>query len=121
MNFLALGCLFAGTSVALGAFGAHGLKSILSQESLQTFEVGVRYQMYHSLALIGIGILSKTFPNLNFQIEGIGMLVGILFFSGSLYGLAMGGPRILGPITPLGGSLWLISWGLLTWKCWQQT
>ena len=99
-------------SVVLGAFGAHALKAILSPEQLQSFETGVRYQMYSGLALLLIGFNSdqlqiKSFYWLN--------LIGIILFSGSIYLLALQTQlgmslKFLGPITPLGGSLIIISW-----------
>lgn len=99
-------------SVVLGAFGAHALKAILSPEQLQSFETGVRYQMYSGLALLLLGFNAdqlqiKAFYWLN--------LIGIILFSGSIYLLALQTQlgmslKFLGPVTPLGGSLIIISW-----------
>jgi uncharacterized membrane protein YgdD (TMEM256/DUF423 family) len=98
-------------AVGLGAFAAHGLRDRLTPEMLSVFHTGVQYQMYHSLALIGVVILAKVLGvNVWLQASGWLFLTGILLFSGSLYVLALGGPRILGPITPLGGLFFLLGW-----------
>lgn len=98
-------------AVGLGAFAAHGLRDRLTPEMLSVFHTGVQYQMYHSLALIGVVILAKVLGvNVWLQASGWLFLAGILLFSGSLYVLALGGPRILGPITPLGGLFFLLGW-----------
>lgn len=98
-------------AVALGAFAAHGLKNRLAPELLSAFQTGVQYQMYHALALLGIAILIKLYgSNSWLQISGSFLLLGIVLFCGSLYGLAFNGPRWLGPITPLGGLCFLLGW-----------
>lgn len=98
-------------AVGLGAFAAHGLRDRLTPEMLSVFHTGVQYQMYHSLALIGVVILAKTLGvNVWLQASGWLFLAGILLFSGSLYVLALGGPKLFGPITPLGGLLFLLGW-----------
>src|SRR5690606_37318210 len=98
-------------AVGLGAFAAHRLRDRLTPEMLSVFHTGVQYQMYHSLALIGIVVLAKAFGvNAWLQASGWLFLAGILLFSGSLYALALGGPRIFGPITPLGGLLFMLGW-----------
>lgn len=98
-------------AVGLGAFAAHGLKDRLTPEMLSVFHTGVQYQMYHSLALIGVAILTKVLGvNIWLQASGGLFLAGIVLFSGSLYVLALGGPRIFGPITPLGGLFFLLGW-----------
>lgn len=114
MNYrtiLLIGAIFAGLAVALGAFGAHGLRSMVSASQLETFQTGVRYQMYHALALLFLGVLMRDQPaNSLFSFTGWGWLVGILLFSGSLYAITLGVPRILGIITPLGGVAFLSGW-----------
>ncbi|AWN23418.1 DUF423 domain-containing protein [Deinococcus irradiatisoli] len=101
------GALLAGTAVALGAFGAHALKSTLSADALAVFETGVRYQMYHGLALLALG----AFPQ---QRRGpLWLLIGTLIFSLSLYALALSGIKVLGAITPIGGVLQLLGWLLV--------
>ena len=106
--------IFGLTGVALGAFGAHGLREVLARQGSQhTWELAVNYQLIHALALLGAGLWLK-FPAASAPKSILwaarAWVVGILFFSGSLYGLALGGPRILGPITPLGGIAFLIGW-----------
>lgn len=113
--FLLLGALSGFTAVGLGAFAAHSLRERLEPALLAAFQTGVQYQMYHALALIGLAALLKVVgaqPWL--QAAGWLFVAGILLFSGSLYGLALGGPRWLGPITPLGGLMFLLGWLALT-------
>lgn len=104
------------TSVALGAFGAHGLKGKISESLLSAFQTATHYQMFHTLALLALVILMSqldTVPK-GFFAACFLWLAGILFFSGSLYGLALGGPNWLGPVTPFGGLLLMSGWvGLL--------
>ncbi|MFK7739805.1 MAG: DUF423 domain-containing protein [Planctomycetota bacterium] len=102
------GALLAGLAVGLGAFGAHALKSHFDAPALATFETGVRYQMYHAFALILSGLLGALGHRTRTASWLFG--TGILFFSGSLYGLALLEWRWLGPITPIGGTLFLSGW-----------
>ena len=104
-------------SVIFGAFGAHGLKALISGESLQSFETGVRYQMYHALLLLFIGIASFVSTK-NKKIIFYLILIGIIFFSGSIYGLATNELtsfdfKTIALITPLGGLLLILSWVVL--------
>ena len=104
-------------SVIFGAFGAHGLKALISGESLQSFETGVRYQMYHALLLLFIGIASFV-SRKNKKIIFYLILIGIIFFSGSIYGLATNELtsfdfKTIALITPLGGLLLILSWVVL--------
>ncbi len=106
---------FGLTGVALGAFGAHGLREVLAQHGSQhTWELAVQYHLVHALALLGAAIWLK-FPasaaSSRILWAARAWSAGILLFSGSLYGLALGGPRFLGPITPLGGVAFLLGWG----------
>ena len=87
-NFIMAGCVFAALAVALGAFGAHGLKSVLSPERLEIFETGVRYQFYHAFALLITGLAAHFYPNKLLKYAGYLFVIGILFFSGSIYLLA---------------------------------
>ncbi len=112
---IALGGLSGLLSVAAGAFGAHALKKHLSADMLAIFETGNRYQMYHALALILIGMLARTRPSGPLHASGWSMVIGTLIFSGSLYALALSGQRWLGAITPIGGTAFLIGWGLLAY------
>jgi uncharacterized membrane protein YgdD (TMEM256/DUF423 family) len=118
-----LGSLSAGLGVALGAFGAHGLKNSISSEMLVTFETGVRYQMYHSLALLATAWASTTFSQTNivgFRIAAWSFSAGILLFCGSLYLLSIAGAHWLGAVTPLGGVAFLIGWTALIWTLWRK-
>jgi uncharacterized membrane protein YgdD (TMEM256/DUF423 family) len=110
-----LGCIFGGIGVALGAFAAHGLRGALSAADLGTFEVGVRYQMYHAFALLMTAWAAERWPGTNVLIAGWAFVGGIVLFSGSLYLLVLTGPRWLGAITPLGGASFLVGWTLLAW------
>ena len=119
--FLLLAAINGFLSVALGAFAAHGLTSRLSAQLLSTFQTGVQYQMYHTLALLGVGVLSIHYPTSGaLRSSGLLFQVGILIFSGSLYVLALSGIRWLGAITPLGGLAFLAGWALLAWFAWTQ-
>jgi len=105
------------TAIVLGAFGAHALKKVLSVEQLQSFEVGVRYQMYHALFLLFIGVFAFLNEKERLLIFWLTIL-GVLFFSGSIYLLATNGitnlkTKFLGPVTPIGGLLLISAWGYL--------
>ena len=105
------------TSVIIGAFGAHGLKEVLDAEQLQTFEVGVRYQMYHALFLLFIGLIDKISEKTKSTIFYL-VFVGVIFFSGSIYGLATNNLTgfdfsKIALITPIGGALLIASWAIL--------
>jgi uncharacterized membrane protein YgdD (TMEM256/DUF423 family) len=107
-----LGSILAFSAVLLGAFGAHALKETLSAyDSIQTWETAVRYQMWHAIALILLSMISLSNPTP--KMTGPCFLFGTLLFSGSLYGLALDGPKWLGPLTPLGGLSLMIGWLLL--------
>jgi len=119
-TFLQIACLFALFGVILGAFGAHALESRLSPERLATFETGVRYQMYHAIALLLVAILAAFLKEQRFiRIAGWLLVIGTLLFSGSIYLLAcreligLTTWRWLGPLTPIGGTCLIIAWGLL--------
>ncbi|WP_299410698.1 DUF423 domain-containing protein [Acaryochloris sp. IP29b_bin.148] len=112
--FMFLGALFGGLSVAAGAFASHALKAQLSERSQQTFETGTRYQMYHALALMMVALLwSRTEGSSLLTAAGVAFIVGIVLFSGSLYGLSLSDIKGFGPITPLGGVAFLVGWGCL--------
>jgi len=101
----------AGLGVGIGAFGAHGLKPLLTANGrLETFELAVRYQFYHAFALLITGIVMQFFPNRAFRWASILFLAGILIFSGSLYTLSLTGITVLGAITPLGGVAYIGGW-----------
>jgi len=102
-------------SVALGAFGAHVLERRLEPARLDSFEVGVRYQMYHALALLAAAWIMSVRPSRAATLAGVFMVAGILLFSGSIYGLALASWRWLGPVTPIGGVCLMLGWLLLAW------
>lgn len=108
--FFLVGTVSAFVAVALGAFAAHGLKSRLAPELLAVFETGVRYQMYHALALLGAAWAYTRWPGALTSAGGWLFVSGTLLFSGSLYALALSGVRWLGAITPLGGLAFLAGW-----------
>lgn len=113
--FFVFGSLCALLSVFLGAFGAHALRGRLSQEMLEIFEVGVRYQMYHAFGLMAVSWAWGRWPGWCVALSGWLFLGGILTFSGSLYLLSLTGARWLGAIAPLGGTAFLLGWLLLAW------
>lgn len=113
-TFLLLGSVNAFLAVALGAFGAHGLKARVSAEMLEVWRTGVQYHMAHALAMILVGVLVQLLPqSALLRSAGWSMLIGIVLFSGSLYILSFSGVRTLGMITPFGGIAFLIGWVLL--------
>jgi uncharacterized membrane protein YgdD (TMEM256/DUF423 family) len=112
-TFVLIGALAGVVGVTLGAFGAHSLRARISPEMLAVFETGVRYQMYHALALLALGALAPSLAGRLPAIAGWAFTVGIFLFSGSLYVLALTDIRILGAITPLGGVAFLIGWASL--------
>ncbi len=114
--FFSAGAIAAFVAVALGAFGAHSLKTKLSPEMLDIFEVGVRYQMYHALGLIAVAWATTRWPEANLNSAGWAFIIGIVIFSGSLYLLSATGMRWLGAITPIGGLAFLAGWAILAWS-----
>ncbi len=97
-------------SVAMGAFGAHALSEKLSPKMLAVFHTAAQYQMFHALALLALGIFAKNQPHISISAPGWCFLIGTVFFSGSLYALALTDIKILGAITPIGGVLFLAGW-----------
>src|SRR5690242_12378967 len=112
-TFLLIAALAGFTGVALGAFGAHGLRGRLTPEMLAVFETGVRYQMYHALALFGTGLLMARMSGWLIATAAWAFVAGIVLFSGSLYALAFTGVTMLGAITPIGGLAFLVGWACL--------
>ncbi len=109
MNWILIGALLACVGVGAGAFAAHGLRKVVTAARLETFEVAVRYQMYHAIAVILAGLLDV--PQASWCFLG-----GILIFSGSLYLLVLTEQRWLGAVTPVGGLLFLAGWILLAFN-----
>ena len=118
--FLGAGSLLAGVAVVLGAFGAHTLETRVTPERLGVFETGVRYQMYHALALLVLAWVTQQWPS--WQVTGAGYLFlgGIVIFSGSLYVLVLTDTPWLGAITPIGGLSFIAGWVLLFWAAVSQ-
>lgn len=121
-NFVRLGAINGFLAVALGAFGAHGLKGKITPDLLEIYHTGAEYHLTHALALIAAAFLAERFGALEgensrsarlVRVSGILFAVGIVIFSGSLYALALSGVRWLGAITPLGGVCFLTGWALL--------
>lgn len=113
--FFSIGAISAFLGVAAGAFGAHALKERLSAEMLNTFEVAVRYQMFHALALLAVAWACNRWPGSLTTTSGWLFVVGTILFSGSLYLLSLSGIRWLGAITPFGGVAFLGGWLCLIW------
>src|SRR3954449_4707541 len=117
--FLTLGAANAFLCVALGAFGAHGLKQRLSADMLAVYQTGVQYHFYHALGLLAVGFMLANYPaSRPAKLSGWLMLAGILLFSVSLYALSLTGMRALGAITPLGGVAFLSAWAMLAYGAW---
>ena len=109
--FVSLGAIAAALGVALGAFGAHALKSRLSAEMLAVWQTAVQYHLWHALGLIAIGLLAQHLPASGpVRLAGWLILAGIVLFSGSLYVLAATGTRWLGAVTPFGGACFIAGW-----------
>ncbi len=106
--------------VALGAFGAHGLKAALeAQGSTETWKTAVLYHLVHAVALLALAGWRDAHGGTGGRVAVL-WVAGTLLFSGSLYWLALGGPRLLGPVTPLGGVAFLAGWALLAWSAWRR-
>ena len=112
-TFLLIGALAGFTGVTLGAFGAHALRGRLSPEMLAVFETGVRYQIYHALAIIATGLIAARMGGWLIVSAGWLLTAGIILFSGSLYLLVFTGVTRLGAITPIGGVAFLLGWACL--------
>lgn len=119
--FMVTASILAGLSVAAGAFASHALKPQLSERAMEIFETGAKYQMYHALALlfVGLAITQTETPSIWLRVAGFAFIAGVLLFSGSLYTLSLSGIKVLGAIAPIGGAAFLLGWGCLavaTWK-----
>jgi len=118
---LTVAALLGAAGVGLGAFGAHGLKAQLGADGLDTWQTAVTYHLIHVLAMLAVGVwlraaaLSGHVLPGGTALAGWSFAAGVLLFSGSLYLLALGGPRWLGPVTPLGGAAFIFGWLALAW------
>jgi uncharacterized membrane protein YgdD (TMEM256/DUF423 family) len=118
---LAKQCLVIGASllslaVLIGAFGAHGLKSIVDADKLMTFETGVRYHFYHAFGIIIVGIIQQLFHDLKLNVSLYAFLVGILLFSFNCYFYVLTGMKVFAMIVPVGGLLYVLGWTVLSVK-----
>lgn len=120
MNWLVVSALLGGLGVALGAFGAHGLKKIVDPDLLQVWETGVRYHLFHTLALFGIGLLRRQIEGTALTVGGWLFVAGITIFSGTLYLMTVTGARWLGAITPIGGLSLIAGWVALAIGVWKR-
>ncbi|PKA97923.1 uncharacterized membrane protein YgdD (TMEM256/DUF423 family) [Flavobacteriaceae bacterium MAR_2009_75] len=119
-----VGILFGMSAVILGAFGAHGLEKLIDQNSVQTFETGIDYQMYHAILLLILGGLPQLKPE-DKKVVFYLLVSGIIFFSFSIYLLATNTLtgfdfRSIGFVTPIGGALLIIAWGLFGYKIYRR-
>ena len=112
----ALGAILGGLAVALGAFGAHALRARLGPDLLAVFETGVRYQMFHALALLALALAIARWPLRRLAAAAWLLFAGTLVFSGSLQVLAVTGARWLGAVTPVGGIVLISGWAVATWR-----
>ena len=119
-TLIAVGSLFAALAVAAGAFGAHMLKSILDPPMLAVFETAARYQMYHALGMIAVGLAGQIYPRSSLARAGWCLAAGILLFCGSLYGVSLLDIRWLGAMTPVGGLAFILGWSLFGWSIWRE-
>jgi uncharacterized membrane protein YgdD (TMEM256/DUF423 family) len=114
-------------ATACGAFGAHALKAHLPSERLQLWDTAVRYHFFHALGLVGVGLALRLLEGgagwpraaVALRVAAALIVTGIILFSGSLYALALGAPRALGVLTPLGGLAWIAAWLLFAWGVWR--
>ena len=115
-SVIILGALIAGSAVLFGAFGSHGLKNRITIEDLNIFETAVRYQMYHALGIISLGILGFHYDENVIYLPAVLLTFGIIIFSGSLYLLVLTDIRLFGALTPIGGVSFIAGWIILIMK-----
>ena len=118
--FFVIASLMGFLAVVFGAFGAHLLKSYLGADQLVTFETGVRYQMYHTFALLAVGLAYTKWPGKVLLASGWLFIIGTVLFSGSLYVLSLTGMRWVVFATPFGGLTFLAGWLCLAWSAWKK-
>jgi uncharacterized membrane protein YgdD (TMEM256/DUF423 family) len=118
--FFIIGAILGGSGVALGAFGAHGLRHRVAPEALAIFETAVRYQLIHALVLLASAWAVSQWNNGPLRVAGWLLAAGTLIFSGTLYVLVLTGQRWLGAITPLGGLGMIAGWLLLVVGAWRR-
>ncbi|OUY08152.1 DUF423 domain-containing protein [Acinetobacter populi] len=117
--WLGIAAINLALAVMLGAFGAHGLKKVASPEQLVWWQTATDYFFYHALGLLALGIIARTLPQLAIKTPFWLIQIGIVFFCGSLYIMALGLPRGLGAITPIGGLFMILGWLTLAWQAFK--
>jgi uncharacterized membrane protein YgdD (TMEM256/DUF423 family) len=117
---LAIAGVLLALATACGAFGAHALKGTLAPERLHSWETAVRYQFFQALGLLGVGLTMRVIDAGTLRVAAWLIVTGVVLFSGSLYALSLGAPRVLGALTPLGGLTWIIAWVLFAWAVWRR-
>lgn len=118
MAWILTGAAWGFLGVGLGAFGAHGLRTSASEQAMGWWQTATLYHLVHALALVGVGLVHLHGPRV--APAGWAFLIGSLVFSGTLYAMALGAPRWLGAVTPLGGLGMMTGWLLLGWTAWSQ-
>lgn len=118
---LAVAGVLLALATVLGAFGAHALKAQLAPDRLQVYETAVRYHFFHALGLLGIGLTLRFVDTGLVRWAALLVLVGVVLFSGSLYALTFGAPRIFGPVTPLGGLALIAGWTFYAVGLWRSS
>ena len=112
--------LFGASAVALGAFGAHALRGVIDERTLDIWHTAVEYQFWHALALLAVGMLARTHATTALRGAALALFAGIVLFCGSLYLLALGAPHGIGAITPIGGVLLIVGWLALALHAWRD-
>jgi len=122
-NLMAIGAALAGIAVANGAFGAHGLRDVIDPQAMQLWKSAVDYQMHHALGIIALGLSAVAIPEERhpaIRRSAAALLTGLALFCGSLYCLALGAPRVVGMMTPIGGVALLAGWFLWVTALWRR-
>ena len=119
-SILAVAGLLLAAATACGAFGAHTLQSRLAPDRLHVYETAVRYHFFHALGLLAIGLAIRALDSLLLRWSAVLVIAGLIVFSGSLYALALGAPRLLGAVTPLGGLALIAGWIAFAAGVWRH-
>jgi uncharacterized membrane protein YgdD (TMEM256/DUF423 family) len=117
---LAIAGLLLALATVCGAFGAHAWRGQLAPERLQLWDTAVRYQFFQSLGLVGVGLALRSIDTRMLRAAAALIAAGVVLFCGSLYGLGLGAPRLVGVLTPLGGLAWIGGWLLFAWGAWRH-